>query len=77
MNKEDTKKTEKTNTPQAKSAFVRGTLGVVLLVVFGSIAYGTVVIFGGTDTLGPKIFIAPAGLFDLFIAFIAFSKILK
>lgn len=68
---------EKSTTPEAKSTFVRGILGIVLLLVFGSIAYSTVVIFGGTDTIAPKVLAAPAALFDLFIAFVAFSKILK
>ena len=62
---------------QAKTSFVRGILGLVLLLVFGSIAYSTVVIVGGTDGLVPKVLVAPAALFDLFIAFVAFSKILK
>lgn len=61
----------------AKASFVRGILGLVLLLVFGSIAYSTVVIVGGTDGLAPKVLVAPAALFDLFIAFVAFSKILK
>jgi len=78
MVKEDSQKTDKKTAPEAKSTFVRGILGVALLLVFGSIAYGTVVIFGGTGReLAPKILIAPAGLFDLVIAFVAFSKILK
>lgn len=67
----------KSTTPLAKSTFVRGILGIVLLLVFGSIAYSTVVIFGGTDTLAPKILAAPAALFDFGLAFVAFSKILK
>jgi hypothetical protein len=77
MGKEDSQKTDKKTNPEAKSAFVRGILGLVLLLVFGSIAYSTVVIFGGTDTMAPKLLAAPAALFDLFIAFVAFSKILK
>lgn len=68
---------DKSNSREAKSVFVRGILGIVLLLVFGSIAYSTVVIWGGTDTLIPKIMTIPAALFDLFIAFVAFSKILK
>lgn len=71
------KKTVKKTANEAKTTFVRGILGLVLLLVFGSIAYSTVVIIGGTDTLAPKIMVAPAALFDLFIAFVAFSKILK
>jgi hypothetical protein len=71
------KKADKKTSGDAKSTFVRGILGIVLLLVFGSIAFSTVVIWGGTDTWGPKIMTAPAALFDLFIAFVAFSKILK
>lgn len=70
-------KPEKTTNPDAKSAYIHGILGVVLLLVFGSIAFSTVVIWGGTDTIGPKLLSLPAALFDLFIAFVAFSKILK
>lgn len=62
---------------EAKGVFVRGILGLVLLLVFGSIAFSTVVIWGGTDTLLPKLLTIPAAAFDLFIAFVAFSKILK
>lgn len=76
-NKKTTKKADKSTTEGAKSTFVRGILGLVLLLVFGSIAYSTVVIIGGTDTLAPKILTAPAALFDLVLAFVAFSKILK
>jgi len=71
------KKAEKNTSEDAKSTFVRGILGIVLLLVFGSIAFSTVVIWGGTDTLAPKIATAPAALFDVVIAFVAFSKILK
>jgi hypothetical protein len=71
------KKAEKKTSSGNNSTFVRGILGIVLLLVFGSIAFSTVVIWGGTDTLGPKIVTAPAALFDVFIAFVAFSKILK
>lgn len=67
----------KKDSAKAKTSFVRGILGLVLLLVFGSIAYSTVVIVGGTDGIAPKILVAPAALFDLFIAFVAFSKILK
>lgn len=71
------KKTSKKTTREVKSTFVRGILGLVLLLVFGSIAYSTVVIVGGTDGITPKILVAPAALFDFVLAFVAFSKILK
>jgi len=70
-------KKEKRELSAAKTPFVRGILGLVLLFVFGSIAYSTVVIWGGTDTWTPKLLTIPAALFDVFIAFVAFSKILK
>lgn len=70
-------KTEKSNSGSAKNVFVRGILGLVLLTVFGSIAFMTVVIWTGTDNVSFKILTAPAALFDVFIAFVAFSKILK
>jgi len=70
-------KVEKNVDTEAKPIFVRGILGIALLLVFGSIAYSTVIIFGGTDGWLPKILIAPAAAFDVFIAFVAFSKILK
>lgn len=72
-----TVKKEKAETSEAKSVFVRGILGLVLLTVFGSIAFMTVVIWQGTDNVFFKALTAPAALFDLFIAFVAFSKILK
>lgn len=75
--KKTSKKKAKKDYTEAKSTFIRGILGLVLLLVFGSIAYSTVVIVGGTDGLMPKLLVAPAALFDLFIAFVAFSKILK
>lgn len=62
---------------EAKSTFVRGILGLVLLIVFGSIAFSTVVIWGGTENPAYKIATAPAALFDVVLAFVAFSKILK
>jgi hypothetical protein len=62
---------------EAKESFIRGILGLSLLLVFGSIAYSTVVIVGGTEGLAPKILVAPAAIFDIIIAFVAFSKILK
>jgi hypothetical protein len=74
--KKSSKKVVATEVP-AKNTFKRGILGIVLLLVFGSIAFSTVVIWAGTDTWGPKIMTAPAAIFDLFIAFVAFSKILK
>lgn len=77
MSKADKPKKEKTTTPAKENAFVRGILGIALLLVFGSIAYSTVVIWGGTDTWIPKILTIPAALFDVVIAFVAFSKILK
>lgn len=75
-------KSTKVNKPkkdsnEAKTTFVRGILGLVLLTVFGSIAFMTVVIWTGTENPIFKILTAPAALFDAFIAFVAFSKILK
>jgi hypothetical protein len=70
-------KTPKSKHAEAKESFFRGILGLGLLLVFGSIAYSTVVIVGGTEGLAPKILVAPAALFDLVLAFAAFSKILK
>ena len=62
---------------EAKTVFVRGILGLALLTVFGSIAFMVVVIWQGTDNPVFKILTLPAALFDLVIAFVAFSKILK
>lgn len=70
-------KAKKFDTSDAKGVFVRGILGLVLLMVFGSIAFMTVVIWTGTDNVSFKILTAPAALFGMFIAFVAFSKILK
>jgi hypothetical protein len=61
----------------AKETFVRGTLGIVLLLVFGSIATMTVTVVGGLEGNLRYIMVAPAAAFDAFIAFLAFSKILK
>lgn len=62
---------------RAKNSFVRGTLGIALLLVFGSIAAMTVTIVGGLEGHLRYVMVAPAALFDVFIAFVAFSKILK
>jgi len=62
---------------QAKGVFVRGIIGIVLLLVFGSIVFSTVVIWNGTDNPMFKILVAPQAIFALVIAFVAFSKILK
>lgn len=70
-------KGEKIDFNEAKTIFVRGILGIVLLLVFGSIAFSTVVIWTGTENPVYKVLVAPAALFDAFIAFVAFSKILK
>jgi len=88
MSNKDKKVTEtKVETTKAKSleeenkgmnnVIVRGILGIVLLAVFGSILFSTWVIWTGTDNPMYKIFTGPAALFDVFIAFVAFSKILK
>lgn len=71
------KASKKTDSVEPKTSFVNGILGLVLLLVFGSIAFSTVVIWAGTDNPAYKIATAPAALFDVFIAFVAFSKILK
>jgi hypothetical protein len=60
-----------------KNVFVRGIIGITLLLVFGSIAFSTVVIWTGTDNPVYKLLIAPQALFAGVIAFVAFSKILK
>lgn len=70
-------KMQKQEAKEVKTAFVRGILGLSLLLVFGSIAFSTVVIWTGTDNSAYKWLIAPQAIFDLFIAFVAFSKILK
>ncbi len=78
---EEVKTTEVTTEAKAeqsgKEAFVRGIIGIALLLVFGSIAFSTVVIWTGTDNVLYKVLTAPAAIFDLLIAFVAFSKILK
>lgn len=75
--KKEAKKSEEVKTNDTKNTLVRGIIGIVLLLVFGSIAFSTVVIWGGTNTLLPKIMTAPAALFDFVLAFVAFSKITK
>ena len=78
-NKVDTapKKSKQEKAGEAKDTFVRGIIGIVLLFVFGSIAFSTVVIWTGTDTLAPKIATAPAAAFALMLAFVGFCKITK
>lgn len=61
----------------SQNVFVRGILGLALLTVFGSIAVMVVVIWTGTDNLFLKGLTLPAAIFDLVIAFVAFTKILK
>lgn len=61
----------------AKEMFVRVIIALVLLSVFGSIAFSTVTIWNGTTELYNKVLIAPAAIFDVVIAFVAFSKITK
>lgn len=67
----------KTDSDTVKGVFVRGIIGTVLLLVFGSIAFSTVVIWTGTDNPVYKVLVAPQALFAGVIAFVAFSKILK
>jgi hypothetical protein len=78
----ETKTNTKTKTPvapekSAKNVYVRGIIGITLLLVFGSIVFSTVVIWNGTDNSIYKILLAPQALFAVGIAFVAFSKILK
>lgn len=61
----------------SQNVFVRGILGLALLTVFGSIAVMVVVIWTGTDNMFLKGLTLPAAIFDLVIAFVAFTKILK
>lgn len=75
--KEVKNKTLKEENEQVKNVFVRGIIGTALLLVFGSIAFMTVVIWTGTDNNLYKLLTAPAAIFDIVIAFVAFSKILK
>lgn len=81
MGNQEDKKTTKTlpkkTKGEAKATYIRGTIGLALLFVFISIAYMVVVVWGGTSTKIPKIMALPGAAFDLFIAFVAFSKILK
>tara|TARA_B100001245_G_C22894477_1_gene431584 strand:- start:7161 stop:7454 length:294 start_codon:yes stop_codon:yes gene_type:complete len=71
------KKKKTTNEQKAKSGFVNAIIGLALLLVFGSVAFMTVVIWTGTDNVLYKWLTAPAAIFDLIIAFVAFSKIAK
>jgi len=70
-------KTSEEENSTIKGVFVRGIIGTVLLLVFGSIVFSTVVIWTGTDNPVYKLLIAPQALFAGVIAFVAFSKILK
>lgn len=60
-----------------KHDFILVILGIGLALVFVSVAYMLVVIFLGTQGLTSRIMMAPAALFELVLAAIAFGKILK
>lgn len=69
--------TQEIKSEASQNVFVRGILGLALLTVFGSIAVMVVVIWTGTDNVFLKGLTLPAAIFDLVIAFVAFTKILK
>lgn len=77
VDKKATKKASKGTGRGVKEAFVRGILGIVLLLVFGSIAFSTLVIWWGSNSSLYRAATVPAALFDIVLAFVAFSKILK
>lgn len=70
-------KSVNTEEQTVKNVFVRGIIGIVLMLVFASIAIMTVVCWTGSDSTALKIATTPAAAFDVIIAFVAFSKILK
>lgn len=69
--------TTNNNDIEAKDGYKRAIIGLVLLAVFGSIVFSTYVMWTGTDNIVYKYAVAPQALFAAFIAFVAFSKILK
>lgn len=78
----NTAKATKVKAPQTEgkavnNVFVRGIIGIVLMLVFASIAIMATVCWTGSDSSALKIATIPAIAFDVILAFVAFSKILK
>ena len=70
-------KAEKITKEESDNWFVRGIIGLLGLLVLGSITFSTLVIWNGTDELLYKLILIPQVGFAVTIAFVAFSKILK